>query len=445
MATTIMIILFFASLSLLIVLHEFGHYLPARLFKTKVEKFYLFMDPYFSLFKKQIGDTEFGIGWLPLGGYVKIAGMIDESMDKEQMKGPVQDWEFRAKKPWQRLIIMLGGIIVNFILGFFILSMLTWQYGESYLSPAVVGHNLVADSIGRSIGMQDGDLIKKIGTEDFNRFDPSVVVRNVVIDNARTIELERAGKMVTLNIPNELALAMGTRDFNSGALFHAKQPVGIAEVAKGGPAAQAGLKAGDQLVQMDGKPMEDLDVFFNEIAKLAGKTVRIAYLRDGQEYTTEVAINEHGKMNIQLQPLEDFYAFDKKHYGFFQSLPIGVSKGVNILHDQIKAFGQMFRGNIDVQQSLGGPIAIANMFPRSFDGERFWRMTAILSLILGFMNLLPIPALDGGHVMFLLWEMISGKKPSDRFMEITTMAGFFILLSLMVFVFGNDIYNFMIK
>ena len=439
MSIWIMIAQFFLSLSLLIVLHEFGHFITAKWFKTRVEKFYLFFDPWFSLVKKKIGGTEYGIGWLPLGGYVKIAGMIDESMDKEQMKGPVQDWEFRAKPAWQRLIIMLGGVIVNFLLGFIIFAGMLWYWGESYLPADQVKDGIYVDDIGRNMGLKNGDKILKVGDFPLKKFESSEVIRHIILDGARSLTVQRNGSNIEVAVPADYVKKFAGSEFKGRALFYPPIPFVVNEPSKGSPALKAGLKKDDQMVSINGAPTVMQVDFFRELAKYKESPITLGVKRGGQIIDVELTTTSAAKIGATYYPVDHFYDMAYEKYGFLQAIPAGIKEGISVLTDQFKAFGKMKDGDIDVTESLGGPIMIANMFPREWNGPVFWRMTAILSMILGFMNLLPIPALDGGHVMFLLWEMITGKKPSDRFMEITTLIGFAILVAFMIFVFGNDI------
>ena len=430
------------SLSILIVLHEFGHFLPARLFGTRVEKFYLFFDPGFSLFKKQIGETEYGIGWLPLGGYVKISGMIDESFDKEQMEKPPQPYEFRSKPAWQRLIIMLGGVTVNFILGFFIYAMVLFAYGEEYLPAENVTAGIAVDSLGREIGLLDGDQILSVGNQPFERFNDRVVLREVAINNAREIQVRREGREQTVNVDPRFADVL-TRYENKGArLFTARMPFVVGQVVEGGPAARAGLQKEDRIESINGTPTPYYDIFAREVEGLNNQRVTLGVRRgEGAVRDVTVQLDENGKMRVAAAPVQYFYRTERQEFGFFESLPLGVDQGVQFLSDQFKAFGQMFRGNIKVTESLGGFASIGSMFGVTWNWERFWYMTASLSLILAFMNLLPIPALDGGHVMFLLYEVATGRKPSDKFMEYATMVGFVIVLGLVILANGLDIWR----
>jgi len=431
------------SLSILIVLHEFGHFLPARLFGTRVEKFYLFFDPYFSLFKKQIGETEYGIGWLPLGGYVKISGMIDESFDTEQMDSEPQPWEFRSKPAWQRLIIMLGGVTVNFILGFLIFGMVLFYYGEQYLPTENATAGIVVDSLGKELGLRNGDKVLMIGDEPFERFNSRQLIIGIAINGVREVTVERDNAQKTIAIDGKWADVLTRQENKNARLFAPRYPFAINEPDKGGPADKAGLKKEDLIVSVDGNATPYIDQYFEAIEGRGGQEIVLGVLPKGSETVENIPItlNAAGKIEAKAAPLDYFYKFERIEYGFFEAIPAGYRQGANFLNNQMKAFGEIFRGNIDWKESLGGFGSIGGMFGKEWIWERFWTMTASLSLILAFMNLLPIPALDGGHVMFLLYEVISGRKPSDKFMERATMVGFVIVIGLVVLANGLDVWR----
>ena len=431
------------SLSILIVLHEFGHFLPARLFGTRVEKFYLFFDPGFSLFKKQIGETEYGIGWLPLGGYVKISGMIDESFDKEQMQQEPQPWEFRSKPAWQRLIIMLGGVTVNFLLGFLIYGLVLWGYGEEYFPADNITAGIAVDSLGQEIGLQNGDKILRVGSVPFERFNDRIVLREIAINNAREIEVERNDVPTVVDVAPEWVDKLTRYENKNARLFVPRVPLVVAGVAPDSPAEAAGLQFEEQIVSVDGQPTPYFDQVTELLQDRKGQRVTVGLRPKDSETVREVplTLTEQGTMGIQVAPPDYFYDTERQEYTLPEALPAGVEQGVNFLGDQFKAFGQMFAGNIKVTESLGGFASIGGMFGKTWVWERFWYMTASLSLILAFMNLLPIPALDGGHVVFLLYEVVSGRKPSDKFMERATMVGFIIVLGLVVLANGLDIWR----
>lgn len=430
---------FILSLSILIVLHEFGHFLPAKLFGTKVEKFYLFFDPWFSIAKKKVGETVYGIGWLPLGGYVKIAGMIDESMDKEQMKEEPKEWEFRSKPTWQRLIIMLGGVTVNFLLGFLIFGMLLFSYGEEYLPAQNAEYGIMADSLGQELGLQDGDRVLQVGDLELERMDDRKVVREIVLNDARTLKVERDGEIQSLTFGEEIASFLSTSEGSKQALFFPRVPYVVGQVAKKSPAEEAGFQVGDSIVGVDSMNYVFFDQYKEYISAHEMATMNLKFVRNGDMESVEVQPNENGVIGLAPMGPKQFFDYETRHYGFVEAIGAGFGKGYRFLADQIKAFGQMFTGKIKASESLGGFVTIANLFPAQWEWKAFWTITAILSLILGFMNLLPIPALDGGHVIFLLYEMITGRKPNDKVMEYATVAGMIILLALLLYANGLDI------
>lgn len=447
------------SLSILIVLHELGHFLPAKWFKTRVEKFYLFFDPWFELFKKKIGETEYGIGWLPLGGYVKISGMIDESFDTEQMKEEPQPWEFRSKPAWQRLIIMLGGVTVNFILGFLIYAMIFWGYGRDYLPNEQLVNGIAPDSLGLVMGFQKGDKILAVGDEKFEEFNSGTIKMEIIIDEAKTIDIERNGQRITLPVAQEMTEALSKYENKGFSLVSPRVPFEIGGFGKSctgkffwkecqdAPAEAAGMQVGDKVIAMNGQPTEYFDDFFDlmKSGDYANQEVQVSVLRQDSVTnsldTIQLAIvpNEEGFIGARPYGFSHFFNYGHQEYSFAEAIPAGIHEGIDFLGSQISAFGQMFRGKIKATDSLGSFFTIGAMFPDTWDWHRFWQMTAFLSLILGFINLLPIPALDGGHVMFLLFEVLTGKKPSDKVLEYSTMVGFVLLIALMVFALGLDI------
>ncbi|WP_367389456.1 RIP metalloprotease RseP [Lewinella sp. LCG006] len=427
------------SLSILIVLHEGGHFFPARLFGTRVEKFYLFFDPGFSLFKKKIGETEYGIGWLPLGGYVKISGMIDESFDKEQMAGEPQEWEFRSKPAWQRLIIMLGGVTVNFILGLLIFGCVLWYYGQEYLPNERIEYGIAVDSLGREIGLRDGDQVLSINGQDFDKFNSRTLLREIVINNAQDMQVRRNGEVVNIAIDQRFVGELSSYENKGAMLFVPRVPFVAAGFSKDSPAKAAGILEKDSIISLNGTTTPFFSDFVNEIKPFVSQEVTVGLVRNGVEKSIKVTTTEEGKIGVAPADPTYFFGTERQEYSFAEAMPAGAALGIATLNDQLKAFGQMFRGRIKASESLGGFASIGSMFGAVWDWERFWTMTAILSLILAFMNLLPIPALDGGHVMFLLYEAVSGRKPSDKFMEYATIVGFVIVIGLVVFANGLDI------
>jgi len=428
------------SLSILVVLHEMGHYLPAKFFKTKVEKFYLFFDPYFSLFKKKIGDTEWGIGWIPFGGYVKIAGMIDESMDKDQMKQPPQEWEFRSKKPWQRLIIMVGGVTVNFILGIIIFAGMMMYWGESYIKPADAQYGIAVDSLGMDLGLLDGDQILSVGGVPLTKLSPDQVTKEIVINQAKEIVIIRDSKEQTLPVDPSMVGKLTKYENRGKMLFVPRIPLGINDVTKGGNAEAAGLTKDMKILAVNGQPVPYQHQLPTALRPLKSTTGKFEIIdATGDTIQKDIAITENGTIGIQLAPMNKFVATSSETYSFIPAVGKGWNMATGFLGNQLKAFGQIFTGKIKAKDSLGSVLSIATMFDSGWDWRIFWNITASLSILLAFFNLLPIPALDGGYVMFLLYEMITGKVPSDKFMEVVNYIGFILLMGLMVFALGLDI------
>lgn len=425
------------SLSILVVLHEFGHFAFARLFKTRVEKFYLFFDPWFALFKTKKGDTEYGIGWLPLGGYVKISGMIDESMDKDAMKLPPQDWEFRSKKPYQRLLIMLGGVMMNFIFAFIIYIGVLFAWGEQYLPTENAIHGIVVNEIGEQIGLQNGDRVISVDNiviENFHRIIPTVI-----LDNAKTIQVERKGEITDVQISDDdLALLIKSKQTMSFRYLFNFVVDGFSQNSIG---KTAGLEKGDKLLAINEHEFTYYDEFQKGLKANADKEINLSILRNGKEEIIQMQLDERAligimpEANILLQDIK----FKTLEYGFMESIPAGFKRGITTIQDYLKQFKLIFSSKTKGYESLGGFIAIGNIFPGAWDWYSFWNMTAFLSIILAVMNLLPIPALDGGHVTFLLYEIISGRKPGDKFLEYAQIGGMILLLTLVVYANANDI------
>ena len=433
------------SLSLLIILHEMGHFFPAKWFGTRVEKFYLFFDPGFSLFKYTKGETEYGIGWLPLGGYVKISGMVDESFDTEQLAQEPQPYEFRSKPAWQRLIIMLGGVTVNFLLGFIIFAAVLFTWGEQYLPTENVKYGIYADSLGKEMGLLDGDQILAIGELPFKKFNDRLVVKEIIINNASTLKVEREGRDITIPIDEKFVGILSSTDNKNKALFYPRVPIVIGKLKKDGPAELAGVQVDDRIIGLNGTPIPFYSDYVKVIKEYKNQPIVLDIMRDKDSVQVTVNVTAEGIVGFYPQGPDYFFDMKRESYTLAQAIPAGFSKGMGFLNDQLKAFGQMFRGKIKASESLGGFGTITSLFPTTWIWEDFWRITAILSLILAFMNLLPIPALDGGHVMFLLYEVVTGKKPSDKFMEYATMVGFVIVISLVLFANGLDIYRYFFK
>jgi regulator of sigma E protease len=434
---------FLLSLSILIILHELGHFIPAKLFKTRVEKFYLFFDIKYSLLKKKIGETEYGIGWLPLGGYVKISGMIDESMDKQQMALPPQPWEFRSKPTWQRLIIMLGGVTVNFILAFIIYIGMTYVYGDFYIKNENIKDGIwVTNPAVEKAGLKTGDKLVAIDGKKVVRFVPAL---SGEVLTSKKITVNRNGQEQTITLPDNF---IGNFiDADKKSVLGLRMPFVVGALADDST-NKGQLKAKDILISIEGKPFRYIDEVTTFLEANKGKKFAAVVLRKEKETPVAISVNEKGKLGVGLGALKEdnleklgYYKFSKESYGFFESVPIGIQKGFDQLAGYWKQLKAIFNPNTGAYKGVGGFAAIYNVFPDSWSWEVFWSITALLSIMLGVMNLLPIPALDGGHVMFLLYEMISGRKPSDKFLEKAQMVGFVLLISLLLFANGNDIYK----
>ncbi|HKL90183.1 RIP metalloprotease RseP [Muricauda sp. NFXS6] len=439
---------FFLSLSLLIVLHELGHFIPAKLFKTRVEKFYLFFDVKFSLFKKKIGETVYGIGWLPLGGYVKISGMIDESMDKEQMQQEPKPWEFRSKPAWQRLIIMLGGVTVNFILAVVIFIGLVFTYGEQYIANDSLkdGIWVMEKSLGDELGIQTGDKILSIDgkkVEALQQVLPEMVY-------GETYTIERDGQVIEKGIPVDFIETL-SEDKEKARFIYYRVPFVISAVPKKSPNVDSGLQKGDAVVEMAGRPVEYKDQVIPILEANKGGMVPVKVKRNGELVDLTLKVSEEAALGVALGMTPEEYKeagyLEQKtlKYSFLESIPAGWNKGVKTLSDYIKGMKKIFNPDTGAYKEVGGFAAIGGMFPDTWNWPAFWATTAFISIILAFMNILPIPALDGGHVMFLLYEMVTGRKPSDRFLEYAQMVGFFLLIALLLFANGNDLYKWLFK
>jgi regulator of sigma E protease len=421
------------SLSLLIVLHELGHFIPARLFKTRVEKFFLFFDVKFALFKKKIGETTYGIGWLPLGGYVKISGMIDESMDKEQMLQPPQPWEFRSKPAWQRLIIMLGGVTVNLILGFLIYMMILFVWGKYTLASEELPLGMEPSPVVSQLGFEVGDQILTVDgkeLENVMEINKYFLLRDV---SAVTVR-RKNGSKTTLTIPEDI----GSQMFESGEMFPFTPviPAVLDSVIPNSPASLAGLQSNDKILNLDGTPISNWTDFKNSMTETS-RTLQLVYERNRSVDTLSLTTSEDGTMGVY--PKTDDLTFKLETLTLGKSIVEGFDYGYWTLRDYVAQFKYIFTSKGASQ--LGGFGAIGNMFPSQWNWKGFWSSTALISIILAFMNILPIPALDGGHVMFLFYEIVTGRKPNDKFMEYAQMFGFFLLLALVLYANGNDLFR----
>ncbi len=424
------------GLSILVGLHEFGHFAFAKLFKIRVDKFYIFFDFLFplpnvlnfALLKKKIGDTEYGIGWFPLGGYVQIHGMVDETQDADALAGPPQDDEFRSKPAWQRLLVMLGGIIMNVLTGIVIFAALTAHYGEQYLPASEARYGILPNGLGRQMGFRTGDKIVKINGRPFTEFD-EVYKPDVLLGNHSYFTVERGGQLLDVNVPVNFMDYMGQQQ--DSLFVRPREPFSVDRVIAGSAAAEAGLQAGDVITAVAGQPVQFFDELQAALLKNAGRKTAVQITRAGQPQALTVAVSESGRIGFERKAT---LHLQQRSYTLLQAVPQGAKKAFGVLSLQATAIGKIFRGQAKASESLGGPIEIAQQYGGQWDWLRFWTMTGGLSMVLAFMNLLPIPALDGGHVVFLLYEMILRRKPSDKFMEGAQRVGTMLILSLMAYV-----------
>lgn len=431
------------SLSILVLVHEFGHFIFARIFKVRVEKFYLFFDPWFSIFKfkPKNSDTEYGVGWLPLGGYCKISGMIDESMDKEAMAQPPKPYEFRSKPAGQRLMIMVAGVLFNFLLALFIYSMVLFTWGDTFLPLKNVKAGMDYSETFHNVGFQDGDILLKADDTELERFGEDCFRR---VLNAQTVTVLRGGVETVIPIPEDMAQRV-MRDKKGFASY--RFPMVVRELGKTesgeSPAAVAGLQPGDSIVSINGIVTPSFYEVGEVLAQNKDKDVLVGFYRAGIPQTLTLHTDTAGKMGIYSVSPFDMYQTVTRKYGFFESFPAGVMLGVNTLKGYVSDMKYVFTK--EGASSLGGFGTIGSLFPAEWDWHSFWMKTAFLSIILAFMNILPIPALDGGHVMFLLYEVIARRKPSDKFLEYTQVTGMFLLFALLIYANGNDIFRFFFK
>ena len=435
MDVLIKVVQFFMSLSLLVAIHEFGHFIVARIFKIRVEKFYIFFDPWFSLFKWKRGETEYGLGWVPLGGYVKIAGMIDESMDLEQMQAPVQPWEFRAKPAWQRLCVMVAGVVMNILLAMIIYTGIRYVHGESYMANEDVKWGYEFNEAAERMGFRDGDKFISVdgeGLDDVN----DMRSRLLLTEGDRTVTVERNGEQLSFTIPfDQLVEMRRNRDYEN--LYMIRMPFIIDSVASAS-ALSAGLRAGDEVVACNGVEGVTAGMLTMDILPAhKGDTLAMSVLRAGERVALSVPVNEEGKIGVMFR--NNIFQPRTRTFTFLQAIPAGITLAVDTIADYWEQLKLIFQPKTKMYEELGGFISIGNIFPSEWDWLQFWTMTAFLSVILGVMNILPIPGLDGGHALFTLWEIITGRKPSDKFLEIMQYIGLAILFVLLVYANGNDI------
>ena len=429
---------FVLSFSILVVLHELGHFIPAKLFKCRVEKFYLFFNPWFSLFKVTKGETEYGIGWVPFGGFVKISGMIDESMDKEQMNQPPKDYEFRSKPAWQRLIIMTGGVIVNIILAIVIFIGITAYWGEEFLPAKNLQYGVYTDSLAKSIGIKDGDKVIAIDNKEVENV--ATINADIVLNEAKTLQIQRGTQQFSVNIPSHFTKELSKRK-NIGGFVNVRFPIFVDSVSKTALITQGTLLKGDQIIALN-----DISVpFYNDLVAIRDQykdsLVNVTAIRNKKDTVTFRCLLKDGKIGFIPVPPNVLFGSVVKKYSIVAAIPVGFKKCTSTLDHYVTGLKQLFTGKENPNESLGSVISIANTFPSEWDWQRFWSLTGIFSIILAFMNILPIPALDGGHALFTLIEMITGRKPSDKFMEYAQMGGMALLLSLMVYALGLDFWR----
>jgi regulator of sigma E protease len=433
------------SLSLLVFVHELGHYLSARMFGIRVEKFYLFFDAGgFSLLKFKIGETTFGIGWVPFGGYCKISGMIDESMDTESMKQPPKPYEFRSKPAWQRLIVMVSGVVMNLITACVIFICMSWHWGDTYIDNEDLRWGWQFNELAQEIGFENGDRIVSLDGVPVVG-DINAIPADMVIGQVGKVAIERAGERVTVTIAPEYISQM----LNSADLMTPRIPFVIGLVAPGEGAERAGMAVGDSLVAFNGVPMIFFDEYKEALAASKGQTVEIVAVRDSAGVKVsrrfDVAVSTEGLLGVGLMPWQSYFPIQRVDYNLWQAIPAGFRRTGNEIAGYWQQLKLIVSPKTEAYKQVGSLIAIGNFFPGEWDWFRFWSMTGFLSIILAIMNILPIPALDGGHVMFLLWEVVTRRKPSDKVLYAAQVVGMFLLLALLILAFGNDIHRFFIK
>ncbi|MGB8191736.1 MAG: RIP metalloprotease RseP [Chitinophagaceae bacterium] len=428
---------FVLSFSIIVVLHELGHFFPAKWFKCRVEKFYLFFNPWFSLWKKKVGETEWGLGWIPFGGYVKISGMIDESMDKEAMKLPPKPYEFRAKPAWQRLIIMVGGVVVNLILGFLIYALMLWHWGDEYLPTQNLKYGIGTDSLAKSIGLRDGDVIKSLDGQYVERFH--TIPLKVILNNPKTMQVDRNGQTVNINVPEDF----GGKLIKARAIgfVYPRIPFQAENVLDTSVAYKAGLRKGDKVVTVNGQPSPYFSDFRTQIIANRNKKVDMQVLRGADTIPMSLMVPATGRIGVENIDADSVLEFKKIKYNFFQAIPAGFNKSIETLESYWLQLKMIFSGKVNANDSLGSVFSIGKMFPSKWNWKDFWALTAFFSLVLALMNILPIPALDGGHALFTIIEMITGRKPNEKVVEYAQMAGMILLLGLMAYALGLDIFR----
>lgn len=424
--------------SLLVLIHEFGHFLFAKIFHARVEKFYLFFNPWFSVFKFRIGETEYGMGWVPFGGYCKIAGMVDESMDTDNLKSEPKPWEYRSKPAWQRLLIIVGGVLMNIVLAIGIYIGITYAWGDSYIKTEDVTTGFTFSPVAQEIGFRNGDKVVSVGGEYVDNY--AQIPALILLDDVREVEVERDGQPVTVTIDPKYIKSM----LKDKAFIGLRFPFVIGQVLPDGGAAQAGLLAGDSLVAVGGVPMRWYDQFTDSFAQHKGDTVSVTFVRDGVERTTTVQLNAEGQMGAYV-PQVNIYPVSTRQYSFWQAIPVGAGRAFTSIGSYLKQLKLIASPETEAYKSVGGIIAMGNIFPGHWDWLSFWQITALISIMLAVLNILPIPMLDGGHMVFILYEMVTGRAPSDKFMERAQVVGMVIVFGIIILANGNDILKLIFK
>jgi regulator of sigma E protease len=429
---------FILSFSIIVVLHELGHFIPARLFGARVEKFYLFFNPGFSLWKKKIGDTEYGLGWIPFGGYVKISGMIDESMDKEQMNKAPESYELRSKPAYQRLIVMLGGVIVNVILAIVIFIGIAWFWGDNFLPAKNLSYGIHPTEISKKMGLQDGDII--VGLDQKELKDFFELESKIVLEDAKTIQIKRGDSLLSLSIPTTVAAELSNAN-NATAFVLPLFPVIVDSIGKSAVMVEGSFQKNDTLLSINGESVKYQHEFIEVKKKYSDSLVTVIAKRGMDTVTVRTLINNKAQLGLFVKLPMQLFKTVHQVYGFAEAIPTGIQRCFTTLDNYVTGIKQIFTGKVNPNDSLGSLISIGNTFPSQWDWERFWTLTAVFSIVLGFMNVLPIPALDGGHALFILFEMITGRKPSDKFMEYAQIAGMVLMFGLMLYALGLDFWR----
>lgn len=429
---------FILSFSIIVVLHELGHFIPARLFGARVEKFYLFFNPGFSLWKKKIGDTEYGLGWIPFGGYVKISGMIDESMDKEQLNKAPESYELRSKPAYQRLIVMLGGVIVNVILAIVIFIGIAWFWGDDFLPAKNLSYGIHVTEVSKKVGLKDGDIIVSLDQKELKDFFE--LESKIVLEDAKTIQVKRGDSLMSLAIPTTVAAELSNAN-NTTAFVMPLFPVIVDSIGKSAVMVEGSFQKNDTLLSINGQSVKYQHEFIEVKKQYSDSLVTILAKRGMDTVKIRTLINNKAQLGLFVKLPMQLFQTVHQSYSFAEAIPTGIQRCFTTLDNYVTGIKQIFTGKVNPNDSLGSLISIGNTFPSQWDWERFWTLTAVFSIVLGFMNVLPIPALDGGHALFILFEMITGRKPSDKFMEYAQIAGMILMFGLMLYALGLDFWR----